>query len=164
MIRKMELQDIPRAAEIQTFALRTTYKGIYTDEYLFTEILVTKRIPYFEKMINNVEFDVFVYDDGVVKGFLIITPCKDDDKPNALQIWSIYTDPLFHRSGVGTQLINHAEEIARQRNFAEVCLGVMDINYGAIKFYEKSGYAHDGKKDVNDRGDVGLRYIKHILR
>ena len=96
MIRKMELQDIPHAAEIQTFAWRTSYKGIYTDEYLFAEALVTKRIPYFEKMINNTEFDVFVYDDdGIVKGFLIITPCKEDDKPNALQIWNIYVDPFF---------------------------------------------------------------------
>ena len=162
MIRKMEPQDIPRAAEIQTFAWRTSYKGIYTEEYLFTETLVTKRIPYFEKMINSEEFDVFVYDDGVIKGFLIITPCEDSDMPNALQIWSIYADPFFHRSGVGTQLINHAEKIARQRNFTEVCLGVLDINYDAIKFYEKSGYAHDGKKEVNDRGDFGLRYVKRL--
>ena len=95
MIRKMELQDIPRAAEIQTYAWRTSYKGIYTDEYLFAETLVIKRIPYFEKMINNVEFDVFVYDDGIVKGFLIITPSKEGDKPNALQIWGIYADPFF---------------------------------------------------------------------
>lgn len=162
MIRKMESQDIPRAAEIQTFAWRTNYKGIYSDEYLFTEMLVINRIPYFEKMVNNIEFDVFVYDDGIVKGFLIVTACKEDDKPNAFQIWNIYADPFFQRGRVGTQLIKHFEEIARQRNFSEACLWVLDKNHGAIKFYEKSGYTHDGKTSVNDLGDVGLRYAKKL--
>ena len=159
MIRKLELNDIPRIAEIQIYAWRIYDRGVLSDEYLFKDMLVVKRMEYFEKSVKNNK-EIYVFDDGIVKAFLTVGQCKDEDKTDAFQIWSIYVDPFFQRNGMGSLLIEHFENIARQRNFTEACLWVMEHNQNARTFYEKFEYAPDGKKSTYDIGTSEIRYVK----
>ena len=162
MIRKLELNDIPRVAEIQIYAWRIYDKGVLSDEYLFKDMLVVKRMEYFEKFVKKNNSEMYVFDDGIVKAFLTVGRCKDEDKADSLQIRSIYVDPFFQRNGIGSLLIEHFENIARQRNFTEVCLWVMEHNQKARTFYEKFDYAPDGKKVTYDLGTSEMRYVKTL--
>ena len=159
MIRKLELNDIPRVAEIQIYAWRVSDRGVLTDEYLFKDMLVVKRMEYFEKCVKDND-EIYVYDDGVVKAFLTVGKCKDEDKTSAFMMWSIYVDPFFQRNGIGSLLIEHFENIARQRNFTGACLWVMEHNQNARTFYEKFDYAPDGKKETYNLGTSEMRYVK----
>ena len=162
MIRKINLNDIPRIAEIQIFCWRFLDKGTLSDEFLFKDMLVVKRMEYFENEIMNGTDELYVFDDGIVKAFLIIAPCKDDDMVDSFQIWSIYVDPFFQKKGIGSLLIKHFEEIACQKNYKKVCLWVMEHNKNAKQFYKKNNYFPDGKKAVYETGTAEIRYTKNL--
>jgi ribosomal protein S18 acetylase RimI-like enzyme len=162
MIKKMELNDIPRVAEIQIFCWRLSDKGILSDDYLFKDMLVVKRMDYFENEMKNSTDEMYVFDDGIVKAFLIIAQCKDEDMTDAFQIWSVYVDPFFQNKGIGSLLIKHFEKIARLKNYKKICLWVMAHNQNAKSFYEKHNYLPDGKKAVYETGTAEIRYVKNL--
>lgn len=164
MIRRMEISDIPRAAEIHVFGWRSAYRGIVSDEYLFTKMLVSKRIEAFTRFIGNASPEQYVYDyNGIIKGFMTIGGCRDDDKPDAFELWGIYIEPLMKRQGVGTELIDFCEGRATRRGYSEICLWVLEDNSAARRFYEKFGYSPDGEKKCIKALEVNeIRYTKAI--
>jgi GNAT superfamily N-acetyltransferase len=125
MIKLMELSDVARVAEIQVFAWRANDGGIYSDEYLFKDMTVTKRMEYFENMVKNGTDENYVFYDGIIKAFMTLSPCEDGDITNALPISSIYVDPFFQRNGIGSRLVEYYETTAIQRNIKKVSLWVL---------------------------------------
>ena len=170
MIRPMQPSDIPRVAEIHTFGWRSAYRGIVSDEHLFNVMSVAKRIEKFHAMLENAQHEshefwgeTYVYDDGIVKGFLTIGQCRDDDKPGAFELGGLYVDPCLQGQGVGAALTAHCEMLAAQRGHKEIFLWTFEKNAHARAFYEKQGYAPDGATQiVEPYGAVGVRYRKHI--
>jgi len=158
----MELGDVPRVAEIQVFAWRTSDRGIISDEYLFRDMTVVKRIDYYKNLLINCTDENYVFDDGIIKAFITISKCKDEDMPDSPQLSSIYVEPFFQRNGIGSQMIKYFEDIALQRGFSRVCLWVMKKNDNAISFYEKLGYAPDGTEFTGGLGTTEIRYIKML--
>ncbi|MCL2592792.1 MAG: GNAT family N-acetyltransferase [Defluviitaleaceae bacterium] len=163
MIRKMELADIPRIAEIHVFGWRSAYRGIISDEHLFTKLLVSKRITAFEKYIVSETSDTYVFDDGIIKAFLTIGKSTDEDTLNSFEVWGIYVDPFFKREGIGQKSIYFFEKIAIEQGFSKVCLWTLQKNTNARSFYEKLGYLPDGKsKFLEDISAIQIRYAKTL--
>jgi len=79
----MALSDIPRVAEIHVYGWRSAYRGIITDDYLFRNMLVSKRMSYFENSVKTNTEESYVLDDGLIKAFLTIGACRDIDKPES---------------------------------------------------------------------------------
>jgi len=159
----MEVNDVSRVAEIQIFAWRTSERGIFSDEYLFKQMTVDKRMEYFNNMLRSSSDENYVFDDGIVKAFITMCPCSDEDILASLQLSSIYVDPCFQRQGIGALLINYFEKIARQRGYEEVILWVLEKNQAAIDFYRKNGYSPDGKSSTGGLGTTEVRYRKKLL-
>ena len=68
MIRKAEIKDLSRIAEIQVFNYRLYFYPIFqSDEYYFSELQVPSLMHSYESELDS----LYVYDDGVVKGFKI---------------------------------------------------------------------------------------------
>ena len=169
MIRPMQISDIPRVAEIHVFGWRCAYRGIVSDEHLFNTLLVSKRMERFEEHLRNIESDSYVFgesyvfDDGIIKAFLTIGPCRDEDKPEAFELGGIYVDPCMQGQGVGAALVAFCENIAAERNYSEICIWTFEKNAPARAFYEKHGYALDGVTQiVEPYRAVGVRYCKKI--
>jgi len=161
MIRPMGLTDIPRKAEIHVFGWRSAYRGIISDEFLFTKMLVSKQIERFTEFLNSKDTDNYVFDDGIIKAILTISPCRDTDKPDAFELCGIYVDPFFKGQGIGTALTLHTEKIAAERGYKEICLWTFEKNTPARAFYEKLGYSSDGATMIVESCDaVGVRYAK----
>jgi len=158
----MKLDDIPRVAEIQVFAWRICERDILSDEYLFKQMTVSKRMEYFNNMLQNDSDENYVFDDGILKAFITISPCSCEGALASLQLSSIYVDPCFLRQGIGAQLLGHVEEIARERDYTEVIVWVLEKNQAAIDFYKKNGYAPDGKCSTGGLGTTEARYRKKI--
>jgi len=167
MIRKMELIDIPRVAEINVFGWRVAYRGIVSDELLFTKRLVATSIPRFQGGFfgseNNSEG--YVFDDGIIKGFISVQPCADKDKPQAFELGAIYIEPLMKRKGIGTALMHFCEKLALERGHSEICLWVLEKNQDSRRFYEKMGYDVDGAhKYLEGLEATEVRYSKQLKK
>jgi len=160
MIRPMESADIPRAAEIHVFGWRSAYRGIVSDEFLFKDFTVAKRMEKFAEYLAKGE-ETYVFDDGILKAFLTVGFSRDEDKPDSFNLSGLYVDPLMQGQGIGSILVDHFEKIAVERGFNDVYLWAFEENKSARTFYEKHGYTPDGvTKILQPHGWKGIRYSK----
>ena len=66
-IRQAKNKDLVRIAEIEVFNYRLNFYPIFkSDWFYFDELQVPKQIEKYKNSINS----MWVYDDGVVKGFI----------------------------------------------------------------------------------------------
>jgi len=160
MIRALEKSDVPRIAEIHVFAQRTVYRGVVTDDFLFGKMTVKDRIEYFH--VNEAEG--YVFDEGgIIKGFITLGPCKDEDKPDSFELFRIFADPFMFGAGIGHKLAMRFEEAAASQGYSKICLWVLQGNSNARAFYEKLGWTADGAKRISQYfGVPEVRYIKEI--
>jgi len=162
----MTKADVPRAAEIHVFGQRKVYKGILTDHRLFAETSVAKRADEFLSCFDDVGRLGFVYEvDGIIKGFLIVKPSPDVDKPDAMELERIFVEPLMQGEGIGTALLDYCHEVAKEQGYNEICLWVLEGNRPSRHFYEKHGYVLDDAKDrYLDTDVIHVRYVKQVER
>lgn len=100
---------------------------------------LTERIEKEESIIFYVEND-----QGEFLGFTQLYPlfCSLEMK----RIWLLYdlfTIPEARNLGVGTALLNKADELAKKENSAFIMLSTAKDNFTAQKLYEKNGYIRD---------------------
>jgi ribosomal protein S18 acetylase RimI-like enzyme len=62
------------------------------------------------------------------------------DRPDALQIVALATDPMWQRTGVGGHLVAEAEAAARTRGLGRVVLATTNDNLPALSFYQRRDY------------------------
>ena len=133
-IRKAELKDLSRIAEIFVFNNRINYFPIFHEEaYSFGEMQVVPMIDqYFKKeeILNR----IYVYDDGIIRGFTEI---------NGTEICKLYVDPCLQNNGVGHGLITFAIE-----KFDADHLWALEKNTRAIAFYNCHGFRWTGTKQL----------------
>lgn len=133
-IRKAELKDLSRIAEIFVFNNRINYFPIFHEEaYSFGEMQVVPMIDqYFKKeeILNR----IYVYDDGTIRGFTEI---------NGTEICKLYVDPCLQNNGVGHGLITFAIE-----KFDADHLWALEKNTRAIAFYNRHGFRWTGTKQL----------------
>ena len=163
MIRAIELPDISRAAEIQVFGWRTAYRGIVSDEILFNRIQVLDKLDRYRDAAAGKSEEIYVFDDGIIKAFMSIAPCRDADKPDSFELCAVYVEPFFKGQGIGAEMVKFCERKAFERGFREVCLWVLEENAASRKFYEKCGYSPDGKRQlIEGLGVMEVRYVKNL--
>ena len=70
MIRKAELQDISRIAEIIVFGKRVAYRPIFSNDIVsFNELQVMNLVEEYRSNLSIIE-NMIVYDDGIMKGVI----------------------------------------------------------------------------------------------
>ena len=131
MIRKAKKEDLSRIAEIFVFNNRINYFPIFQDAgYSFGELQVVSVIDrYFSR--DEVLRDIYVYDDGLVKGFLLL---------EGTEIGKLYVEPCFQSQHIGQELIRFA--IAQGADL----VWALEKNTRAIAFYRRHGFLPTGEK------------------
>ena len=164
MIRKALSEDAFRLAEIQVFGWRNAYKNIVPDFYLFKILNVQQRIEEFKTSIIESREETYVYDDGIIKAFLTIGNCRDEDKDNnTFELWGIYVEPSFMRQGIGKKLLVYCEQNAFIRNKKEITLWVLKENKIGINFYRKYDYQPDGNEKIIPNTNIKeIRFVKTL--
>lgn len=128
-IRIASAADVSRIAEIFVFNNRINYFPIFGDEsYSFGELQV---LTVAGELTPERLGSIFVYDDGIVRGFVEL--CGEEIK-------RLYVDPFFQGRGIGSVLIEFAAERGCR------CLWALEKNEGAIRFYERHGFARTGER------------------
>lgn len=135
-IRKAELKDLSRIAEIFVFNSRINYFPIFKDEnFSFGELQVVSQADnYFgkEEILKN----LYVFDDGIIRGFIQI---------NGTEICKLYVDPCFQKNGIGNELIEFAV-----REFSADHLWALEKNTRAVSFYSRHGFLPTGQKQFEE--------------
>lgn len=135
-IRKATRNDLSRIAEIYVFNNRINYFPIFQDEdFSFRELQVVSVIDqYFQK--EEVLDRLYVFDDGVVKGFIEI---------KETEICKLYVDTCFQGNRIGDRLIRFAIEKAGADH-----LWALEKNTRAISFYNRHGFMLTGQKKFEE--------------
>lgn len=84
-------------------------------------------------MEEDYEFHIAVFLDEVPVGGLILRPLSEI----RLKMRAVAIDDGYRDLGLGSKLVNFAEEFARERGFNEMELNAREP---AFRFYEKLGY------------------------
>lgn len=160
IIRNKKETDIESLAKVHYETWITTYKGIVPDSYLDSLSLES----YIEKhhMFNAPCIVAEV--DGKVVGFLMYSKDKDEDTSDKCgEIMVIYLLQEYQHKGIGTRLMNEAEERMKSE-FDQLSLWVLEDNIPTVKFYEKMGFEKDGRYELEELGIVlrETRMIKNL--
>lgn len=133
-IRKAAAGDLSRIAEIFVFNNRMNFYPIFKDEgFSFGKLqVVSLADDYFKNIISN----IYVFDDGVVKGFIQI---------NETEIVKLYVDTFFQSEGIGGSLMEYAV-----KEFHADHLWALERNTRAITFYQRHGFQLTDEKKFEE--------------
>ena len=143
MIRKAVYDDLSRIAEIQIFNYRLYFYPIFrSDQYYFDELRVPTLMREYEAGLDS----LYVYDDGVVKGFI---------KVEGTYIARLFVEPVLQNASIGSRLL----EYALQEHNADH-LWALEKNEKAIRFYKRHGFIATGEKKPEEGTDEYLVLLK----
>lgn len=133
MIRTARNDDLNRIAEIEVFNYRLKFYPIFLDDgFYFGEL----QVPNVAKRYSDSLDDIRVWDDGVVKGFILV---QDDE------VKKLFVEPVLQGAGIGAKLLEYAVE-----HLSAKTLWALEKNEGAIRFYQRHGFRLTGEKRLED--------------
>lgn len=133
MIRKAKSDDLNRIAEIEVFNYRLKFYPIFhDDEFYFGEL----QVPNVARWYADALEDIRVYDDGVVKSFILV---QDGE------VRKLFVEPVLQGQGLGAKLLEYAVE-----HMGAHTLWALEKNTGAIRFYQRHGFHMSGEKRLED--------------
>lgn len=133
MIRPATADDLNRIAEIEVFNYRLQFYPIFrSDDFYFGELQVPTVAQRYEKSLDHIR----VYDDGVVKGFVL---AQDGE------VKKLFVEPVLQGGGIGVQLLDYAVE-----HMGAHTLWALEKNTRAIRFYQRHGFHLTDEKRLED--------------
>jgi len=123
-IRRAELKDIRRLAEIE----RACFRDGYSEEILAFFLMSPEHIC----LVAEV--------GGIIIGMTIGELELEENGSLVGHVWTIEVIGPYRRKGIGTLLLSKLEEVLRKRGARECYLEVRTDNKPAIRLYEKMGY------------------------
>ena len=145
-IRKAEEKDFCRISEIEIFNYRLNFYSIFkNDEFYFSELNVLSMTEGYEKDKAALD-ELFVYDDGAVKGFVRI---------NGREIKKLFVEPILQGNKIGKELLLFAMDEKQ----ADI-LWALEKNKRAVKFYERYGFYKTGNRKPEEDTDEFLIEMK----
>jgi len=135
-IRQATPADAARVAEIEIFNYRLNFYPIFqNDWFYFDEKQVPKEMKRYETE-EGLLTNSYVYDDGVVKGFIQIDGSK---------VAKLFVEPVLQGNGIGAKLLEFAIT-EKKINY----LWALERSVKAIKFYERHGFHLTGEKELEE--------------
>ena len=131
-IRQAAPADANRIAEIEVFNYRLNFYPIFqNDKFYFSELQVDKET---EKLLADEDIlqSTYVYDDGVVKGFILI---------DGNEVWKLFVEPVLQGQSIGGELLEYAKDVHNVES-----LWALEKNTRAISFYERHGFTATDEK------------------
>ena len=132
-IRRATIDDLVRIAEIFVFNYRLNFYPIFQeDTFYFGELTVSNMVESFAKELDS----IWVYDDGVVKGFIHI---------GKREVRRLFVEPTLQEKAIGAELLEYgiAEKDVNS-------LWVLEKNIKAIAFYKRHGFDTTNEKKYEE--------------
>ena len=128
-IRQATINDLVRIAEIFVFNYRLNFYPIFQEDiFYFEELTVFNMVESFAKELDS----IWVYDDGVVKGFIQI---------EKREVKRLFVEPVLQGKAIGTELLEYGIAERDANN-----LWALEKNIKAIAFYQRHGFDTTNEK------------------
>ncbi|MGA3108448.1 MAG: GNAT family N-acetyltransferase [Candidatus Bathyarchaeia archaeon] len=149
-VRKAITSDAPGIAKVHVDTFRTTYHGIYPDEFL-SNMSYDRALHIWETthLIPSSQNAVYVAEDEPrhIVGFAICGPDRDNDLLYKGEVIGLYVLQKMQRRGIGKQLMLAAVQDLKCRSFGSMLVWVLADN-PSRRFYEKFGGEHVQTRDI----------------
>ncbi|MBE5780098.1 MAG: GNAT family N-acetyltransferase [Clostridiales bacterium] len=123
LIRPAQKSDLERIAEIEVFNYRLNFYPIFrNDTFYFSELRTSALAAAYAKEPAG----LYVYDDGVVRGFVQVV---------RQEIRKLFVEPVLQSNSIGAALLCFATEQLHADH-----LWALEKNTRAIAFYERHGF------------------------
>lgn len=142
------MKDFPNIREYEPED-KESVKGLYRDaEYLE---------PTFSKL-DDPHYKKFLYVEEDVKGIIILAvPYL------TLKIYNLWVDEDSRGRGVGSRLIEFAEDYCKKKDLDGIRVATMHDNERAQEFYQKTGFEKAGKvRNYNVEGETMVFFYKSV--
>ena len=132
-IRQATSKDLSRIAEMIIFNYRLNFYPIFKyDDYYFNELQVPELMKQYESIVKN----MWVYDDGSVKGVIQI-----ENK----EIKKLFVEPVLQGNSIGSILLKYAID-----EHSASTLWALEKNIRAVRFYERHGFHMTADKKLEE--------------
>ena len=154
-VRRAGPADAAAIAGVHVRAWQVAYRGLVPDAIL-DAMSVPAREARWDAILrrDNASRYTFVAARGpLVIGFCsIIAPSRDADAgARTAEVAAVYVEPDRWRTGTGSALLRAALQALRDDGWHDVTLWVFADNVGARTFYERFGFAPDGREELDTR-------------
>lgn len=154
-IKGLAAEDAAFLSKVALEAYADHYLDLWYDEgkWYMEKYFSTGRLK--EEMTDPNTCFFMAFYKGAAVGFLklnVNAPLEGFEKQNTLELERIYLKKEAAGKGIGKQLVQLTENIARQKNKDMVWLKAMDTSDGPIAFYKKMGFEI-----------IGTHRLKHPL-
>ncbi|MGP8071363.1 MAG: N-acetyltransferase family protein [Candidatus Bathyarchaeia archaeon] len=149
-VRKATTSDAQGIAKVHVDTFRTTYYGIYPDEFLSNMSYDRSRHTWeTTHLVPSSQNAVYVAEDEPrnIVGFSICGPDRDNDALYKGEVIGLYVLQKMQRRGIGKQLMLAAVEDLDSRGFSSILVWVLADN-PSRRFYEKLGGEHVQTRDI----------------
>ena len=164
-VRVASVDDAEAVAAVHVRSWQGAYRGLIPDAYL-DALSVRRRGEIWTRILAEADLPrtgAFVLQDGLeVIGFIHVAPTRDDDLPASTgEVTALYVAPSAWGLGGGRQLLDTAKDNLKTAGFATGALWVLETNLAARRFYEREGWAPDGARKIEERGDWVLLEVRY---
>lgn len=147
MIREAKLSEIPKILEVtKACAAQMVSTGIFQ---------WNEHYPSFQAFENDIlrqELQVFQKAEKIIGGIVVSTHMDKEyvpidwltDSDRNIYIHRLFVHPNFQGQGIAQQMMNYAEDYAKNNDFVSVRLDTFSQNRRNQKFYKKRGYQQLG--------------------
>lgn len=161
VVRSAVAADALGAARVHVRSWQWAYRGAIAQNYL--DSLTPEECAHryqFGRIGIGLPSTLVAVDDSTICGLATMGLSRDEDLPNFGELFAIYVDPAYLRTGVGRLLITAARARLR-RIVTAASLWVADGNIRARQFYEIDGWSFDGGRRTATYGDVALELVRY---
>ncbi len=133
-VRKATANDVSRIAEMIVINYRINFFPLFHNEpFYFSELHVIDVAANFNADILQ---NTYVYDDGVVKGMMLVS---------GDELVKLYIEPQFQSCGISAELLGYAV-----KELKVSWLWALEYNKRGISFYKKHGFELTGERMLED--------------
>ena len=153
IIRKATIDDASGKGYVHYQSWIETYTGLFPDEYM-ASLSLERSVKLAEDYPENTY--VALVNDMII-GFCCYLASRDDDLKDTGEIMAVYVLKDYQGLGIGKKLMEVCyKELS---HFSKLSLWVLSSNKKSVAFYEKEGFAPDGKTKLLHGKEV-IRMIK----
>jgi len=152
VIRLAVRADAPDMAVVHMRSWEAAYKDIVPEEYIREKNAL--RPALWERVLSEANTTQYIIKkDGKTAGMMGIGPSRDEDAGgDVYELMGLYLLPEYFRQGIGSQTMEFAFNKSREVGYKTMTVWLLTDNLNAKRFYEKCGFAEDGKTETRNFG------------